>query len=312
MGKYKSILFFSTILFFAFISWFVFSSDFSPVLKIDCYYLTFDDALTEQCIIVDTVTDKTNIWQIGRPKKNTLNSPLSAPNVIITDTINAYPAGDTSCFYIKYVIGSWGIFSGFGGYYWVNTDTISDFSRIEISADSGTTWIDLLNDTLIPQYVTWYAEKPVLTGNSYGWKYFEVGLYGLLYYSNLYEGDTVYFRFTFFSDSIQNNKDGIMFDNFYITSIVEGIDEKEYSYLPSKAIPSVSGEFINITIDSKESNETAFELYVFEQRGRKIYESDNIVHTTLINIQNFSPGIYYYELVNYNEKKFASGKFIVN
>ena len=49
---------------------------------------------------IDTTTYHHNIWQIGAPHKTVFSAAYTAPNVIITDTVNHYPVNDTSVFTI--------------------------------------------------------------------------------------------------------------------------------------------------------------------------------------------------------------------
>ena len=59
--------------------------------------INFDsgDSLWNHAIIIDTVNFRQNIWQVGKPNKSVFTSAMSAPNVIVTDTLNPYPPSDT-------------------------------------------------------------------------------------------------------------------------------------------------------------------------------------------------------------------------
>ena len=126
-------------------------------------------------------TDTNNIWQIGVPQKTLFNQANSQPNVIITDTINNYGTNDTSSFTVRY--NTYNCPYAFGKYY-VDSDSLNDFGIIEISIDSGQTWINILEDSL-----NFSPEKPVLTGSSNGWKSFELDLNS--YATDIYENSFI-------------------------------------------------------------------------------------------------------------------------
>ncbi len=78
----------------------------------------FDNGITppNYWLWIDTVSNPNNIWQIGSPQKTVISSAHSAPNVIITDTVNTYPPNNTSVFIIGHLaqVGMPG-FLDFGG-----------------------------------------------------------------------------------------------------------------------------------------------------------------------------------------------------
>jgi hypothetical protein len=80
----------------------------------DWYDLDFDSPFGLQHLTIDTVSNPNNIWQIGKPQKIIFINAHSAPNVLVTDTINSYPTNDTSIFYITNIAMG-------GGFEWPHT-----------------------------------------------------------------------------------------------------------------------------------------------------------------------------------------------
>ena len=180
----------------------------------------------EPVLTIDLNSNPTNLWQIGPPQKLTLNNSWSIPNVIITDTINTYPINDTSSFIIECAAlqssssVNWLNFNLHFRYF-VDSDSLSDFGIVEFSPDNGLTWIDLINDPAYSTYLEWIVnnnvgELPVLTGTSSGWIEALVNMRPLGVYLDIQPGTIFKWRFTFISDEIQNNRDGLMFDNISI------------------------------------------------------------------------------------------------
>ena len=59
----------------------------------------FEGSLVQ--IEIDT-SNAGNIWQIGQPDKAIFDSAFSAPNAIVTDTVNYYPINDSSSFILMF------------------------------------------------------------------------------------------------------------------------------------------------------------------------------------------------------------------
>ena len=281
------------------------------------YEIDFEDTSQFFRIEIDTVSKPNNIWKIGKPQKKLFNSAFSLPNAIVTDTASAYPINDTSSFTITHV-ASW--ISGFQsshavglyGIYQVNSDSLNDFGMLEFSPDNGITWVNLLTDTLYlkQECYEWYISKPTLTGNSNGWTYLSVSVAGFGRVFNIFPGDTVLYRFSFISDSIQTNKDGLIFDDLQFTDITEGIN-KIHNQFGSKVYPNPTSGLISIEFENKKSEN--FLLTIYNIQGQIILNKEiNKDGIVLVDIENNKPGIYYYMLNNLKSRQFSWGKIIKN
>jgi len=281
----------------------------------DNYDLNFEDTLGLQHLTIDTNSNSNNIWQVGTPQKIIFTNAFSIPKAILTDTINAYPTNDTSVFIITNVAFGggfeWPHTAILAGQYNVNSDTLTDYGKIEFSPDNGTKWIDMLNDTVLIDTALnhyWYwdsYDKPTLTGNSNGWKYFWINLAELGHFYNVHDGDTVLYRFSFISDSVQTNKDGLMFDDFHFEDYVEGIEGIQNDNLVSISPNPTSDELTILT--KKFSDKQSIQIYSFT--GQLLYENTNFKGEK-INTRQLSNGIY---LLKYSDaKSFAVKKLIIN
>jgi hypothetical protein len=302
-----------------FISLFLFLS-----MKIFCqnyYEISFEGTGINEIefrhkLFIDTLSNPNNVWQIGHPQKNFFINALSNPNAIVTNTINYYPINDTSSFIIMHK-ADYGLCIGghalvYGSYY-VNSDSLSDFGKFEFSPDKGLTWIDLINDTTIPaNYIHWINfSKPVLTGNSNGWKSFEIDIAGLGHFFNIHLGDTVLWRFTFISDGIQTNKDGLMFDEIEVWDTPPiGIEESVFDNEKINIYPNPSQSTINIEFINDFLQHHIVKIY--NKNGSLI----DMVYATInnscfsIDISKYSIGIYFFNLINTDNNKQTWGKFI--
>jgi hypothetical protein len=266
-------------------------------------------------IFIDSISNSNNIWHIGAPQKALLSSALSAPNVIITDTANFYPMNDTSSFILSHVADL-----GFSmvnqmvisGSYAVYSDTLTDIGSIEFSPNNGGLWIDLNNPLSYAANVVFNTgTAPVLSGNSNGWKQFSILLTGFNPTFNIQYGDTVLWRFTFKSDGIQTNKDGIMFDSLYVWDVppigiqMNNTEEKKVRTYPNPAKT-------NIYFDFKKKLEGAYLIKVYSTLGKYINEMmiTDTKKELSIDIKNYPEGIYLFSIQDKAGTIISSGKFI--
>ncbi len=269
------------------------------------YKFDFENTACHNQFVIDTINPE-NIWQIGSPRKQILNSSKSSPNVIITDTVNSYPANNYSHFLIKHIeMGGYTHYhtATLSGFYKVDSDSINDYGTIEFSGDNGITWVDIVNDTLITEnYVHWErSEVPILTGNSGDWKYFHVYLMGLAEYYNINENDTLLFRFSFVSDSIDSEKDGLMYDDLLFIDYYESVDKQHEIAL--NLFPNPTTAILNIKTQDFLGCDCIINIYsssgtLFDHHKRFI------TNTIEVDVSGYTPGHYILEIVDsMNQRK---------
>jgi hypothetical protein len=263
-------------------------------------------------LIIDTITNPDNIWQVGTPQKTVINSAYSSPNVIITDTINPYPANDTSVFIFN-VIDHGGYAYAFtaelSGYYKVNSDTLKDYGMIEVSLDNGAYWFNITSDSCIncfPDEIDWFTPKPILTGNSDGWVNIRIDLSGLGAFCGVNYGDTIIYKFTFISDSIVDTLDGLAFDDIQFCDGWEGVNENtDNNFIDIYPNPASEKIFL-----SRKTNILNESVKIYSHIGNLILE-DNHFEGNSIDIKklNLANGIYFIEY--YDTKNFIVKKIVV-
>lgn len=273
--------------------------------------LNFDDDYTpwDYFLQIDTVTNPNNIWQIGASHKTVINSAFTTPNVIITDTINHYPPNDTSVFIFNHIDqGGYSLphSAELAGYYNVNSDSLNDYGTIEISLDQGTTWINLLTDTIYTPYYFWLTPKPILTGNSNGWQNFYVILASLGEVFDVNSGDTIILKFTFISDSNIDTLDGLAYDSFQFCDGHEGIEEIINENL-IVLYPNPTSEYLFI---KRMTNPLRESVKIYNCIGQLLFDDENFIGENIdIRKLNLSSGFYF---LRYSDSKsYAMKKFIV-
>src|ERR1043165_9963954 len=103
------------------------------------------DQSNELYITIDTASG--NLWQIGNPGKSYFNDAWSAPNAIVTDTLQTYPANNTSVFQILLPFSFVGWASEIQFKHRYQTTSNHDGGYIEFSHDNGQTWYNVIADS---------------------------------------------------------------------------------------------------------------------------------------------------------------------
>ncbi len=267
--------------------------------------LDFDNAAYLDRVVIDTVSNPNNIWQIGNPDKTIFIGALSFTNAIVTDTINPYPINDTSSFTIIHIADMGWQYTYpniyIDGWYFVNSDTLTDYGYIEFSPDNGNTWYsadDIMNHGCC---FAGPEELPTFTGNSSTWKHFH---YCLCASIPVNYGDTVLYRFTFISDNIQTNKDGLMFDDLHFEDMIEGIEEIQNDNLID-VYPNPTRDLLYINRKTKRQKES---VKIFNYTGQLLFEDENFKEKTIdtkkLNLTNGFYFLRYSDTKNYVMKKF--------
>ncbi len=267
-------------------------------------------------IQIDTL-DSTNIWQIAVPNKLFLDSAYSFSHAIITDSLNYYPTNNESFFYLNFS-NDYNFTDGvFEIRHKFDTDTLKDGGLIEMSCDSGATWMNIINEDHCPfgyslegcnltDWVNQLYQTPStlytntdslfngdygFSGNSGGWvtTWFGTVEYGLKSHS-----DNIMLRFKFVSDTINTNKEGWMIDDirFYQISVPGSIDEQIAPKF--KIYPNPVSSSANIELE-KIYNTT--EVLVYNALGNlvKTHTYSN-QRTVTFEKENLPSGVYWLQL----------------
>ncbi|MBK7175444.1 MAG: T9SS type A sorting domain-containing protein [Bacteroidales bacterium] len=268
--------------------------------------ITFDDPAYLSKVILQPETSGINCWQIGHPQKTVFNTAYSPVNVMVTDTVNAYPVNDTSSFIITHLAGDGWHFAypkiDITGWYYVNSDSLTDYGFIEFSLDHGITWLSV-DSAQYNGCCTWGAiqDKPVLTGNSYDWKPFS---YCICPPSTMEYEDTVLYKFTFVSDGIDTQKDGLMFDNLHFEDWAEGIPEPNNAE-GIKIYPNpVSNYFF---LELKEILKSC-SIEIADAQGRVVLKI-NRYNKESVDVSHLPAGIYSVKVMD--GKSFSVKKFLI-
>lgn len=265
----------------------------------------------------ELVVEPNGLWQVGSPEKTVFTEAYTLPNAIVTDTANSYPTNANSSFLIKHVADL-----GFEmpnhvlltGVYRVDSDSLNDYGMIEFSPDNGVTWVDLVDQGQYDAMIHWgnmgiESQVPVLTGNSNGWKNFSVYFPQLGSVFSIVTGDTVLFKFSFISDAIENNRDGLMFDSLRIED-TPPLNVNEQDLETGLTIyPNPASSILTLDYSNVDNGEVTIEIY--NHLGVKVAElNQNEQWNNTVDVSHFDNGFYYIVLSDILGNRLKSGVFV--
>lgn len=278
------------------------------------YFQYFDgaDTLSSNSVIfeIDT-TNPNNIWQIGPPQKAVFDSPYSAPNVLVTDTLLPYPAFDTSRVSASVEAQQqqgWGIWA----FQWQQKLDFGpgDGGILETSVDSGATWINAFYDPNVYNFFGYDQQNYGYVGGldegfvgvDTNWRNVWI-CYDLSWLSLQQD---LRLRYTFVSDStggVATPNDGWMIDNVVSQRTwVHTINEvKPDQYM--EVYPNPADDRINIVTEKKTEFHIIEKLALYDMNGKRVRYFENVPTKYFVDVADLPEGNYLLEIQTNFEKQ---------
>ena len=263
----------------------------------------FDGADTSafNSIILHMDTAVSNVWQVGPPQKAIFHSASTAPNVLVTDTVNYYPPNNISRFTFKFeTMFQWGVLA----LAWnqkLDLDNDSDGAIIEFSVDSGQTWQNVFNNPYVYNFYgfdvanadTLVTGEYAFSGRDTSWK----NIWLCYDFSFLQQFDSILFRFTLKSDSIDNSREGWMIDNMIMmqTSLhtAKGIqDQAEYL----RVYPAVTDGIVHIEAEKLLQFHIIESIDIYSLDGRLVQHYSHCPTRFFIDLRKQNNGLYFLKI----------------
>lgn len=291
-----------------------------PVNVLDSFYFESNTASIGK-IFIDT-SFPGNIWQIGAVQKPGFSNALSGTHALQTDTLNPYPVNNESaailCLDSSIFPTSWyGTNPDFSFTFWhyYDTDTLTDSCILQVSLDSGKTWVNYpVNSSFLMYYSgslnnyggnPWFNSDTLFwMGRSGGWKKESVCVF-FLGEKGMQLPKAYGFRFLFHSDSVETNKPGWMIDNIQLKTPqgslgLEKLNKEALAVYPN---PSSNGVF-NIDYPYHYVK-GAIQLY--NSYGQKVKQ---LPLTRTISIADQPKGLYHYRVTFSGTEQRFSGTLL--
>jgi hypothetical protein len=270
-----------------------------------------------------------NLWQVGTSSKVGFPSLVYGNKAIQTDTMNSYDTSNVSVFNV-WSDTNYSVMSGFDSihaltfWHYYNVDSLSDSCIVQLTLDSGNTWLNYADYTALQQqnYLLWLAYnystpwqlspdnsgKFLWTGRSSGWEKVQICFnYPLPIKPSRGIPPKYGFRFIFKSDSIQNNKPGWIIDKigFQYPIMYTGTNDFKKGVLNIYPNPSQDGVFF---IDFP-SSYVSGQLIVYNYLGRIVQERPL---KERIDLSSLKAGMYFYRAVFIETNQWFSGQLEIN
>jgi hypothetical protein len=192
-----------------------------------------------------------------------------------------------------------------------DTDSMVDKGVVEVSFNEGDDWYELTNyafDSIIPNGEGYWNNGNIIndtlsvTGNSNGW---ELAVYHMELCFVVKQEivgwmsfDTIQFRFTFLSDSIDTGKDGWLIDDIALTGYYGdcccSFDELQKNNF--KVYPNPTNEETRIYYDEQVNNVS---IRLLNMRGQSVYEKQyKTCREATLDFSKYEPGIYIIESIH--------------
>lgn len=279
------------------------------------FYQYFDgeDTLTYWSINITFDVDTNNIWQIGPPQKLIFNSASTAPNVIVTDTLNNYPTNNTSTFIAQ--LGDtylYPYFYGIVAIQWLQRIDISsngDIAILEISLDSMQTWANVFDNPLTYNFYGFNAENIDTIDGEIGFAGTDTSWRDIWYCFDwpYLEIDTgyIFLKYTFKSDSIPEEKEGWMIDNMYAHSTMYHTLNNTNVVDAISIYPVPADDKINIQLQQTQQSHYIESMSITSMQGALINSWNNLPSKYFIDTENYPNGMYILSVKTnlYNESK---------
>lgn len=219
------------------------------------YYQYFDGADTSIYNSLFPKFENSSTWQIGSPSKIRFNSAFTIPNAILTDTLNAYPSNDSSSFTIDIPLQWFSV--GILALEWVQSldfEENVDFGFVEFRTSDTAQWQNVFQNNYVYNVFGFDSSNVKMHNGIWGFtgQSDRNNMWVCLDLSFLWAtstNDTLSFRFSMLSDSVQSNQEGWMMDNFaaHLTAFHTINENKSDKFLnlspnPSRGIIDISAQ----------------------------------------------------------------------
>lgn len=285
------------------------------------------------CAMVSIPTDSNNIWQIGQPNKIIFDSAFSLNSGIVTDTVNYYPSNNHSLFQVNVPTSfSYAILLSF--MHRIDSDSGRDGGYLEISTDYGATWVNIVYDSINTQgnfpFIstdtprenfysssdTLFNGQPGFSGTSNGWiksQCMWIWAYPIrpANQDTVLSGvsDSVFFRFHFISDSIDNGKEGWLIDDIKIHWVFLGYSINNIKDLIKVSVAPNPAKN-EVIINFKNTDRSKHTVYVRDLQGRSVINFYDIKGNKLSIPRGSIPSGMYFVTVENEKGEKGTARFV--
>ena len=264
---------------------------------------------SDTCMYVVIPDTSNNLWVYGESQKTSLSH---VGKVLITDSVQSYPNGTNASLEIHWPTwNQYPLSLIMGFHHSMHSDSLHDGGIIEVSRDYGATWTNVIEDQtnmlflsneLYTSNDTLYTGEKGFSG-SFSDRYTEIEWIWLFPIKD-FPTDTMYYRFRFISDTIDQTKEGWMISDLTFSFADLGSGIEEVALFDISITPNPSNGWIAINSSSEVERAILRDL------------NGNVVHTELLdnkkvlNYSGLSKGNYFLQLQS-SDQRLSQVKHII-
>ena len=266
---------------------------------------------SDTCMYVVIPDPSNNLWVYGESQKTSLSH---VGKVLITDSVQSYPNGTNASLEIHWPTwNQYPLSLIMGFHHSMHSDSLHDGGIIEVSRDYGATWTNVIEDQtnmlflsneLYTSNDTLYTGEKGFSG-SFSDRYTEIEWIWLFPIKD-FPTDTMYYRFRFISDTIDQTKEGWMISDLTFSFADLGSGIEEVALFDISITPNPSNGWIAINSSSEVERAILRDL------------NGNVVHTELLdnkkvlNISGLSKGLFFLQLDSSDHRRSEIKRFIID
>lgn len=266
---------------------------------------------SDTCMYVVIPDTSNNLWVYGESQKTSLSH---VGKVLITDSVQSYPNGTNASLEIHWPAwNQYPLSLIMGFHHSMHSDSLHDGGIIEVSRDYGATWTNVIEDQtnmlflsneLYTSNDTLYTGEKGFSG-SFSDRYTEIEWIWLFPIKD-FPTDTMYYRFRFISDTIEQTKEGWMISDLTFSFADLGSGIEEVALFDFSITPNPSNGWIAINSSSEVERAILRDL------------NGNVVHTELLdnkkvlNFSGLSKGLFFLQLESSDHRRSEIKRFIID
>ncbi len=296
---------FFTAMFFAFFNIFAQIDPFLGIVQMDaCDF-------TDTCAYVLIPEPSNNLWVCGESQKTTLTQN---GKVMITDSVYTYPNGTNASFEIHWPAWQQYPFSLIMGFHHsMHSDSLLDGGIIEVSRDYGLSWTNVIEDQTNMLFLSnelYTSADTLFTGEkgfsgTFSDRYTEIEWVWMFPIKDI-PTDTMYYRFRFISDGIDNTKEGWMISDITFSFADLGSGIEEMSLFDFSISPNPSNGWINIS-SSSEVNKA-----ILRDLNGNVVQTELLDNKKVLNYSGLSKGLYFLQLESSDYRRSEVKRLIID
>lgn len=260
-----------------------------------------DCDFSDSCEYVTIPNPTSNIWVRGESQKSILTS---TGGVMITDSVHNYPNETNASFEVHWPAwNQYPLSLIMSFHHSMDSDSLLDGGLIEVSRDYGATWANVIDDQTNMLFLSneLYTTTDTLFTGEKGFsgtftdRYTEIEWVWLFPIKD-FPTDTMYYRFRFISDTINNTKEGWMISDIAFSYADLGSGLEEVALFDFSIAPNPSNGSIEINRSSE------LEKAILRDLNGKVVREDLMDNKKVLNYSGLSKGNYFLQLQSSDQR----------